>query len=102
MADVVTDNPSESRFEVRVDGELAGVVEYDRVEGGFAFTHTEVDPAFEGKGIGSVLARGALDAARAADEAVVPFCPFINTYIKRHPEYVDLVPESEREGFGLT
>ena len=53
--------------------------------------HTEIDPAFEGKGLGSALAKGALDAERALGEPVVPLCPFIRAYIDRHPEYADLV-----------
>jgi predicted GNAT family acetyltransferase len=53
--------------------------------------HTEIDPAFEGKGLGSALAAGALDAERALGEPVVPLCPFIRSYIDRHPDYADLV-----------
>ena len=55
--------------------------------------HTEIDPAFEGKGLGSALARGALDAERTRGEPIVPLCPFIRQYIDRHPEYADLVDQ---------
>src|SRR6266705_111780 len=79
----------------------AGLVAYSRRGTTISMTHTEVDPAFEGHGYGSVLARGALDAARAEGLAVLPFCPFIRSYIKRHPDYVDLVPADQRSRFEL-
>jgi predicted GNAT family acetyltransferase len=86
----VVDNPSASRFEAAVDGELA-VTEYERAGRVIIFTHTEVPPSIEGKGVASALARTALDLARAQGLAVVPRCPFISAYIKRHPEYESLV-----------
>ncbi len=97
----VVDRPEAGRFEVLVDGEVAGFAEYRRTRSAVAFTHTVVDPAFEGRGLGSVLARGALDAARQAGSPVLPFCPFIRDYIRRHPAYLDLVPEERRAGFEL-
>ncbi|MGA8048376.1 MAG: GNAT family N-acetyltransferase [Dermatophilaceae bacterium] len=84
----VTDNPDEHRFEAHVDGELAGFAEYSLREGVIVFTHTEVDDAYEGRGVGSALARQALDAVRDAGERrVVPRCPFIKAWIDRHPDY---------------
>ena len=85
----VTDNADERRFEAYVDGELAGFAEYRlRGEDVIVFTHTEVDDTFEGRGVGSVLARRALDAVREAGERrVVPQCPFIKAWIDRHPDY---------------
>ena len=97
----VVDDAAAHRFEVRVDGVVAGYAEYRRRGGSVAFTHTVVDEAFEGRGLGSVLARGALDAVRAEGSAVLPFCPFIRSWIQRHPEYADLVPEARRAAFGL-
>jgi predicted GNAT family acetyltransferase len=97
----VVDNPAASRFEVLVDGEVAGFAEYRRTTSAVAFTHTVIDPAFEGRGLGSVLARGALDATRAAGTPVLPFCPFIRGYIQRHPAYLDLVPADRRAEFQL-
>ncbi len=97
----VVDNPEASRFEVLVDGGVAGFAEYRRTKSSVAFTHTVIDPAFEGRGLGSALARGALDAARETGSRVLPFCPFIRGYIQRHPAYLDLVPDDRRAGFEL-
>jgi predicted GNAT family acetyltransferase len=97
----VRDSPAEQRYEVRVDGELAGFAQYRARPGLIAFTHTEVDDRFEGQGLASKLVAFALDDARARGLAVLPFCPFVNGYIQRHPEYADLVPEDRREAFDL-
>jgi predicted GNAT family acetyltransferase len=93
MADVVTsNNPQECRYEARVDGELAGFAEYQLTSRLVVLTHTEVDGRFEGQGVGSTLARFALDDVRAAGERqVLPLCPFIKAWIGKHPEYEDLV-----------
>lgn len=103
MATVVADNPAQQRFEAKVDGELAGWATYrrSRKQGLIAFMHTEVEDEFSGQGIGGELVREALDAARAEGLAVLPFCPFVNSFIAEHPEYVDLVLEGQREEFGL-
>jgi predicted GNAT family acetyltransferase len=98
----VLDDPGAGRFEVLVDGEVAGFAEYRRTDTATAFTRTLIDPAFEGRGLGSVLARGALDATREAGSPVLPFCPFIRGYIQRHPAYVDFVPAGRRAEFELT
>lgn len=89
----VTDNPAAGRFEARLDGELAGSAYYTRRDTRVVFSHTEVDDAFEGQGVGSALVRGALDAVRARGERAVPSCPFIAGYIDQHPEYQDLVDD---------
>lgn len=91
MTTDVRDAPDRNRYEVTVDGELAGFAEYRDQDGARVFTHTEVFDAFEGKGVGTVLARGALDAVRAAGIPVVAKCPFIAGYIERHDEYQDLL-----------
>ena len=93
MTTDVRDAPDRSRYEVTVDGELAGFAEYRDQDGARVFTHTEVFDAFEGQGVGSALARGALDAVRAAGTPVVAKCPFIAGYIERHDEYQDLLRE---------
>jgi predicted GNAT family acetyltransferase len=94
-----------SRFEIHVDGRLAGFAAYRMRPGpGPAlqvFTHTEIDDAYEGRGLGSVLVRTALDSARSRGLSVRPDCPFVRSYIARHPDYLDLVPEELRPRLGL-
>ena len=97
----VADNPDEHRVEIRVGDDLAGFVVYRRRPGLIAYIHTEIEDRYEGRGLGSTLIRAALDQARAEQLAVLPFCPFVNAFIERHPEYVDLVPAENREAFGL-
>ena len=88
----IDDNPRKDRYEALNEaGVVAGFVEYAHRGGRIVLTHTEVDDAFEGQGVGSALARGALDRARSAGEPVVVECPFIKDYIERHPEYQDLL-----------
>ncbi|MEU6346603.1 GNAT family N-acetyltransferase [Streptomyces sp. NPDC046977] len=107
MAARVADNPAMSRFELfdAVDEsgeeELAGFAEYHLYGNEMAFIHTEVDPRFGGRGLGGVLARAGLDAARDRELRVLPFCPFIRGWIGKHPEYVELVPEGQRARFGF-
>lgn len=97
----VADNAAENRYEVSIDGELAGFLQYRAKPGLIALIHTEVDDRFEGRGLGGRLAAFALDDARARDLAVLPFCPFVNSYVQRHREYVELVPADRREAFEL-
>jgi uncharacterized protein len=97
----VRNNPEEERYEAVVDGQIAGFAVYRSRPGLIAFMHTEVDDAFEGQGVGSALVGQALTDARERGMEVLPFCPFVNAYIQRHPENVDLVPEARREVFGL-
>ena len=92
----VRHNTSASRFEVETPAGLA-VAEYRRAKGLIVFTHTEVPETEEGEGIGSRLAEAALDWARAEGDPVMPLCPFIAAYIRRHPAYRDLV----MDGFKL-
>ena len=88
----VVDNAAEERFEARTpDGEVAGFAAYVRQPGQVVFTHTEVDDAYAGHGIGSTLARGALDQVRASGQKVVPLCPFVRAFVQLHEEYQDLV-----------
>jgi uncharacterized protein len=90
----VSDNPAELRYELRVDGELAGEIRYRRMPGAVALVHTEVDP--KRHGLGSVLVRGALDDLRARGLSVAPVCPFVADFIRRHAEYADLVVEDDQ------
>jgi predicted GNAT family acetyltransferase len=88
----VSDNPDKRRYEASVDsGVVAGFAEYRLRDGVIVFTHTEVDMAFEGQGIGSTLVREALDDARDRGLKVRPLCPFFKSYIERHREYAELV-----------
>lgn len=91
MAIEVADNSAESRFEVLVDGKVAGFAEYRLLPTKIVFTHTEVLPAFEGQGLAGKLVAHALDASRDAGLRVVPLCPYVKAYIEKHPEYNDLV-----------
>jgi hypothetical protein len=92
----VFDVPEWGRFEIHVDGKLAGFAAYRIAPGTITFTHTEIDDAYGGRGLGGTLARAALDAARARGLAVVPQCPFIRRWIERHEDYQDLVRAAEK------
>jgi predicted GNAT family acetyltransferase len=81
---VFVDNPARSRYEARVSDAVAGFVLYESRPGKRVLVHTEVDPAFEGHGIGSRLAQGALDDVRAKGLVAVPVCPFIKGWIRHH------------------
>jgi predicted GNAT family acetyltransferase len=97
----VHDKPDEQRYEAVVDGELAGFAAYHTQPGLLSFVHTEIEDAFEGRGVGSILIREALEDVRRRGLEVLPFCPFVNSFIAEHREFVDLVPGSRREEFGL-
>lgn len=91
-ADVrVVRHQERDRFEIMVDGAPAGFAEYRRHPGAMVLTHTVVNPARRGQGLAGRLARAALDAARDEGLRVVPQCPYIADYIRKHPEYADLV-----------
>src|SRR5947209_7855394 len=79
--------------EVLRHGRLIGLAAYRRRPGRIAITHTEVEPSCSGRGFGSMLAEAALRDARERGERVVPLCPFIADYIRRHPEYEELLAE---------
>ncbi|GAB2830626.1 GNAT family N-acetyltransferase [Actinocorallia aurea] len=91
MADpVITDAPERERFEIHLDGALAGFAEYMRGPSLVVYPHTVVHREYEGRGLGSALARAVLDDARARGLKVLPTCPFIAAYMVRVPEYGDL------------
>ncbi len=92
------DAPERHRFELRSGEELLGFLVYRLAEGRITMVHTEVDPAHSGQGHAATLARGALDAARDRGLAVVPSCPYVASYIRKHPEYADLVAGSPAPG----
>ncbi|NYF58055.1 GNAT family N-acetyltransferase [Micromonospora purpureochromogenes] len=98
MEFTVNDAPERERFEARDEsGALAGVVTYQLTGNIIAYTHTEVDPQFEGRGLGSTLARAVMDDARARGRTVVPICPFLAEWLGKHPEYDDIVVRSTRK-----
>jgi predicted GNAT family acetyltransferase len=86
----IVDNPGEARFEAWLAGQRVGLLAYRDLDRSRMFTHTEVDPAFEGRGVGSALARTALEESRVQERHVVPLCPFVRGYIEHHQEYADL------------
>jgi predicted GNAT family acetyltransferase len=88
---LVRDNPDLHRYEAVVDGEVAGFALYERIEGLIAFVHTEVDEAYAGRGIATVLVQRSLDDVRGKDLTVRPVCPFYKDYFDKHPEYADLL-----------
>jgi predicted GNAT family acetyltransferase len=88
---LVRDNADRRRFEVDLGDGAIAVAEYTLPKGKIRFTHTEVPPEHQGKGIGTILVRFALAAARARGLKVVPICPFFAAYIKDHPEEQDLL-----------
>jgi predicted GNAT family acetyltransferase len=88
---VISDATEAQRYEAHLDDDLAGVLEYVLKRGRIALVHTEVVPAFEGRGIGAALARFALDDARHRGLRVIASCPFVRAYLARHPEDQDIV-----------
>jgi len=84
-------NADKARYEALMGSEVAGFAEYQLAADLIVFTHTEVDPAYEGQGVGSALARAALDDVRGTGRKVLPLCPFIKGWIAHHREYEDLV-----------
>jgi predicted GNAT family acetyltransferase len=102
MADpIIRDDPDRHRYEIVVDDVLAGFAVYHVRSGRYFFVHTEIDDAYEGRGLGSALARGALDDVRAKGATIVALCPFIAGWIDKHPDYADLVDEELTTSLGV-
>lgn len=91
----INNNEAAHRFEAQVEGQQA-FVEYVRFNGGIIFSHTEVPPALEGRGLAGKLAQAALEYARREQLSVVPMCPYVASYIRRHTEYESLVDAAHR------
>ena len=101
MTTQVRDNTERNRYEAVRDGELLGFADYIRTQDVVVFTHTEIDPAHEGEGVGSTLVRGALDHVRELGLPALPICPFVQAWMLRNPEYADLdyrTPRSHGSG----
>ena len=90
MSYAITNNTETNQFELTTEGKTA-IVEYELEDNQIAFLHTEVPPQLEGRGIGSALAKHVLEYAKEKHLQVKPYCPFIRTYIERHPEYQSLL-----------
>ena len=86
----ISNNEQQSRYETNIDGHTAFAA-YRRDGNTITFTHTEVPPQLEGKGIAGAVVKHALDDARQQNLGVVPACAYVASYVKRHPEYEDLV-----------
>jgi predicted GNAT family acetyltransferase len=95
------DNPEQRRYEILVEGEVVGTTPYERAGRTTSLYHTEVDKRFEGRGLGARLVRHALDDVRGREMRLLPYCPFVRSYIARHDEYLELVPEGVRPDFAL-
>lgn len=101
MSTEVREDTEQQRFEILVDGEVAGFAEYRLAAGMRIFPHTEIEERFGGRGLGGELIGAAMRATRAAGEDVVPLCPFVQHYLRTHPEDLDLVRDVHRRAFGL-
>ncbi|MEO3888049.1 GNAT family N-acetyltransferase [Nonomuraea sp. B5E05] len=86
----VVDNPTESRFEIHVDGKVAGFADYRLLPTKIVFTHTEVLPEFQGQGLAGKLTGHALQMSADTGLRIVPLCPYVAQYIERHPEFQDI------------
>ena len=100
-APAVVDVPERHRFEILDEGQPAGFAAYRLSGTQITFTHTEIDDANGGRGLGGALIRVALDTARSRGLAVLPSCPFVRSFIAKHPDYLDLVPADRRAEFDL-
>ncbi|WP_109471058.1 GNAT family N-acetyltransferase [Ornithinimicrobium cavernae] len=89
----VVNNAAESRFEAQVAGEMVGRIEYSTAASTIELRHTVIDPGHEGEGIGSTLVRGVLERLQEDKPTlkVIPSCPFVKSYLDRHPEFHSLL-----------
>lgn len=87
----VQDNAANHRFELLVDGKVAGLAMYRHRDDAIVVTHSEVNPEFRGQGLGNELAKRTLELIRSRGEKVVPVCPFFARFVEEHPDYDDIV-----------
>lgn len=90
----VTHNEEAHRFEAGIGG-LRAFIAYSRFPGRIVYTHTEVPQPLEGQGVAAKLTRAALDFARVHQLRVVPLCPYVSSFIRKHPGYQDLVSSDD-------
>jgi len=91
LAATVRDNDAAHRYELILDGDLAGRLFYRAKDRVVTLIHTEIDPRLEGHGLGEQLVEATLDHIRARGFHIIPLCPFVVAYLRRHPEDADLV-----------
>lgn len=99
--DPIVHNLERQQFELRIGDELAALAAYRLRDGVFELVHTETRPGFEGRGAASRVVTHALDHVRSAGATLRPYCPYVRSFIERHPEYLDLIPVTERADFRL-
>ncbi len=95
-------NPAASRFELLLNGERIGEMEYIKSDDVLTLTHTGVAPEYSGQGLAARLVEAALQDIQTQSEHVLPKCPYVRGYIVKHPQWLDLVPADRRDEFGLT
>ncbi|MBX7171964.1 MAG: N-acetyltransferase [Pyrinomonadaceae bacterium] len=88
---IVENNESKHRFEINLEDGIAFIQYTKQGEDVYNLYHTEVPPQFGGKGVGSALAKGTLEYIKAEGSQIIPTCPFVAAYLKKHPEYQELV-----------
>ncbi|RDI46812.1 GNAT family N-acetyltransferase [Nocardia mexicana] len=101
MSTEVRNNRELDRFEIYVDGGLAGIAEYQDTAAERAFVHTEIYPRYSGQGYAGTLVQAALDTSRDEGFGILPLCPMVRHFVESRPEYLALVPHWARERFGL-
>lgn len=87
----LVNNRAASRYEASIDGRPAGYSTYEEEPGRVTFVHTVVRPQFEGRGVGSRLAKFAIHDVRARGLRITPVCPFVRAFLRRHDEYDSIV-----------
>lgn len=97
----LTDNKELSRYELWDDDQLVGFAEYHFHGDELAFLHTEIRAEYEGKGLGGQLIHESLADAGARGLKVLPYCPFVRSWLRKHPDHQDLVPRTHRDMFDL-
>ncbi|WP_100498125.1 GNAT family N-acetyltransferase [Geodermatophilus chilensis] len=101
MRITVVDRPDLARFELRIDDEVLGWASYHVADDAMTLPYTEIDPTRHGRGLGTILVRGVLTAARQRRLRVRPYCPFVRHVLRTHPAELDLVAAADRSMFGL-
>lgn len=97
----VVERPEAGRYEVLIDGEVAGYADREIRGGTMILPHTVVSPAVRNQGLAAAMIRRALDDARASGLSVAPVCTYVSGFLREHPDDLDLVPEADRPRFGL-